>query len=63
MLARTPAARQEELDRRSRVELVQQSVGHRHGRYFCRLSREQIDARKATPGLSFEEVKKRLGWE
>lgn len=27
------------------------------------VTREEIDRRLAEPGLSFEEVKKRLGWE
>ncbi|HET6575496.1 MAG TPA: hypothetical protein VFG68_17975 [Fimbriiglobus sp.] len=27
------------------------------------VTREEIEDRKAEPGLTFEEVKKRLGWE
>lgn len=27
------------------------------------ITREEIDRRKAEPGLTFDEVKKRLGWE
>ena len=27
------------------------------------VTREEIDRRKEEPGLTFEEVKKRLGWE